>query len=44
MKISVLANLYGAKPLDEALKIITGLGGHTVEIAICPSTRVLQKP
>ncbi len=32
MKISVLANLYGAKPLDEALKIITGLGVHTVEI------------
>ena len=32
MKLSVLANLYGAKPLDEALKIITGLGVHTVEI------------
>ena len=32
MKLSVLANLYGAKPLDEALKIISGLGVHTVEI------------
>ena len=32
MKLSVLANLYGAKPLDEALKIITSLGVHTVEI------------
>ena len=32
MKLSVLANLYGSKSLDEALKIITGLGVHTVEI------------
>ena len=32
MKISVLANLYGAKPLDEALQILTGLGVHTVEL------------
>ncbi len=32
MKLSVLANLYGAKPLDEALSIISGLGVHTVEI------------
>ena len=32
MKLSVLANLYGAKPLDEALKIISELGVHAVEI------------
>ena len=32
MKLSVLANLYGSKPLDEALKIISSLGVHTVEI------------
>ena len=32
MKISVLANLYGQKSLDEALSIITGLGVHTVEL------------
>lgn len=32
MKLSVLANLYGAKSLDETLKILTGLGIHTVEI------------
>lgn len=32
MKLSVLANLYGAKSLDEALKIISDLGIHTVEI------------
>lgn len=32
MKLSVLANLYGAKPLDETLQILTGLGVHTVEI------------
>lgn len=32
MKLSVLANLYGAKPLDEALSILSGLGLHTVEI------------
>lgn len=32
MKLSVLANLYGSKPLDEALKIISGLGVHSVEI------------
>ena len=32
MKLSVLANLYGSKPLDEALEKITSLGVHTVEI------------
>ena len=32
MKLSVLANLYGSKPLDEALKTISSLGVHTVEI------------
>ena len=32
MELSVLANLYGKKPLDETLKILTGLGVHTVEI------------
>ena len=32
MKISVLANLYGHKTLDEALSIISGLGVHAVEI------------
>ena len=32
MKISVLANLYGHKTLDEALSIISGLGVNTVEI------------
>ena len=32
MKLSVLANLYGKKTLDETLKILTGLGVHTVEI------------
>ena len=32
MKLSVLANLYGAKTLEETLKILTGLGIHTVEI------------
>ncbi|MBO5203244.1 MAG: sugar phosphate isomerase/epimerase [Clostridia bacterium] len=32
MKLSVLANLYGAKSLEETLKILTGLGVHTVEI------------
>ena len=32
MKISVLANLYGHKSLDEALAIITSLGVHTVEL------------
>ncbi len=32
MKLSVLANLYGTKSLDETLKILTGLGVHTVEI------------
>ena len=32
MKLSVLANLYGTKTLDETLKILTGLGVHTVEI------------
>ena len=32
MKLSVLANLYGDKPLDETLAILTGLGVHTVEL------------
>ena len=32
MKLSVLANLYGKKSLDEALQILTGLGVHTVEL------------
>lgn len=32
MRLSVLANLYGAKTLDETLKILSGLGVHTVEI------------
>lgn len=32
MKLSVLANLYGAKSLEETLKILTGLGVHTVEL------------
>ncbi len=32
MKLSVLANLYGSKPLDEALAKITSLGVHCVEI------------
>ena len=32
MKLSVLANLYGGKPLDEALAKITSLGVHSVEI------------
>ncbi len=32
MKLSVLANLYGKKTLDETLSILTGLGVHTVEI------------
>ena len=32
MKLSVLANLYGSKPLDEALAKITALGVHSVEI------------
>ncbi len=32
MKLSVLANLYGKKSLDETLSILSGLGVHTVEI------------
>ena len=32
MKLSVLANLYGAKSLEETLQILTGLGVHTVEL------------
>ena len=32
MKLSVLANLYGTKTLDETLGILTGLGVHTVEL------------
>ena len=32
MKLSVLANLYGTKSLEETLRILTGLGVHTVEL------------
>ena len=32
MKMSVLANLYGKKTLEETLQILTGLGVHTVEL------------
>lgn len=32
MKLSVLANLYGTKSLDETLSILTSLGVHTVEL------------
>ncbi len=32
MKLSVLANLYGNKTLDETLAILSGLGVHTVEL------------
>ena len=32
MKLSVLANLYGSKTLEETLKILSGLGVHTAEI------------
>ena len=32
MKLSVLANLYAKKSLEETLQILTGLGVHTVEI------------
>lgn len=32
MKLSVLANLYGAKSLDETLSLLSSLGVHTVEI------------
>ena len=32
MKLSVLANLYGHKSLEETLQILTGLGVHTVEL------------
>ena len=32
MKLSVLANLYGKKTLEETLQILTGLGVHTVEL------------
>ncbi len=32
MKLSVLANLYGNKSLDDTLKILSGLGIHTAEI------------
>ena len=32
MKLSVLANLYGKKSLDETLKILSSLGVHTAEI------------
>ena len=32
MKLSVLANLYGTKSLEETLQILSGLGVHTVEL------------
>ena len=32
MQLSVLANLYGAKSLEETLQILTSLGVHTTEI------------
>ena len=32
MKLSVLANLYAKKTLEETLQILTGLGVHTVEL------------
>ena len=32
MKLSVLANLYGAKSLEETLQILTSMGVHTVEL------------
>ena len=32
MQLSVLANLYGAKSLEETLQILTSLGVHTAEI------------
>ena len=32
MKLSVLANLYGSKSLEETLQILTSLGIHTVEL------------
>ncbi len=32
MKLSVLANLYGTKTLEETLQILSGLGVHTVEL------------
>ena len=32
MKLSVLANLYGKKTLEETLQILTGMGVHTVEL------------
>ncbi len=32
MKLSVLANLYGNKSLEETLAILSGLGVHTVEL------------
>ena len=32
MELSVLANLYGQNSLDETLKILTGMGIHTVEL------------
>ena len=52
MRLSVLANLYGSKSLDEALKIITGLGVHTVELgaggypgkAHCDPEKLLADP
>ncbi len=52
MRLSVLANLYGNKALDEALKIITGLGVHTVELgaggypgkAHCDPEKLLKDP
>lgn len=32
MKLSVLANLYGSKSLEETLQILSGMGVHTVEL------------
>jgi sugar phosphate isomerase/epimerase len=52
MKLSVLANLYGAKSLDETLSILSSLGVHTVEIgaggypgkAHCDPEKLLADP
>ena len=45
MKLSVLANLYGSKSLEETLQILTGLGVHTVELgrAVTPA-RLIATP
>ena len=52
MKLSVLANLYGAKSLEETLRILTSLGVHTVELgaggypgkAHCDPEKLLADP